>query len=67
MHYSNDRILVTHAGSLPRSPAVLDMLGRMEAGEDVDRGEFGSEVLTGLREAVLASIRFHSACTRRRL
>ncbi|MDE0061626.1 MAG: methionine synthase, partial [Gammaproteobacteria bacterium] len=52
MHYSNDRILVTHVGSLPRSPALLDMLGRMEAGEVVDRGEFRSEVLAGLREAV---------------
>ena len=52
MHYSNDRILVTHVGSLPRSPALLDMLGQAEAGEDVDRGAFQAEVLDGLREAV---------------
>ncbi|MDE0348412.1 MAG: methionine synthase [Gammaproteobacteria bacterium] len=52
MHYSNDRILVTHVGSLPRSPALLDMLGQAEAGEEVDRGAFQAEVLDGLREAV---------------
>ena len=52
MHYSNDRILVTHVGSLPRSPVLLDLLGRMEAGEDVDRGAFRAEVFAGLREAV---------------
>ncbi len=52
MHYSNDRILVTHVGSLPRSPALLDMLGQAEAGEDVDRGAFQAEVLDGLREVV---------------
>ena len=52
MHYSNDRILVTHVGSLPRSPALLDMLGQAEAGEDVDRAAFQAEVLDGLREAV---------------
>ena len=52
MHHSSDRILVTHVGSLPRSPALLDMLGQAEAGEDVDRGAFQAEVLDGLREAV---------------
>lgn len=52
MHYSSDRILVTHVGSLPRSPALLDMLGQAEAGEEVDRGAFQAEVLDGLREAV---------------
>ena len=52
MHHSNDRILVTHVGSLPRSPALLDMLGQVEAGEDVDRGAFQAEVLDGLGEAV---------------
>ena len=52
MHHSDDRILVTHVGSLPRAPALLDMLGRMEAGEDVDRGAFQAEVLSGLREVV---------------
>ena len=52
MHHSNDRILVTHVGSLPRSPALLDMLGQAEAGEDVDRGAFQAEVLDGLREVV---------------
>ena len=52
MQHSNDRILVTHVGSLPRSPALLDMLGQAEAGEDVDRAAFQAEVLDGLREAV---------------
>ena len=32
MRKSDDRILTTHIGSLPRSPALLDMLVQMEAG-----------------------------------
>ncbi len=52
MQYSNERILVTHVGSLPRSPTLLDMLGSMEAGDSVERGAFQAEVLAGLREAV---------------
>ena len=52
MHHSTDRILVTHVGSLPRSPTLLDMLGQAEAGEEVDRDAFQAEVLDGLKNAV---------------
>lgn len=37
MAYCEDRILVTHVGSLPRIPELSDLLIREEAGEDIDR------------------------------
>jgi len=52
MHYSTDRILTTHVGSLPRSNELLRMLGEIEAGNELDRGEFRAEVLSGLQEIV---------------
>lgn len=39
MRRSDERILTTHVGSLPRDPALSDLLIRDEAGEAVDRGE----------------------------
>jgi len=39
MRRSEDRILTTHVGSLPRHPALADLLIREEAGETVDRAE----------------------------
>jgi 5-methyltetrahydropteroyltriglutamate--homocysteine methyltransferase len=39
MRRSEDRILTTHVGSLPRHPALADLLIREEAGEAVDRTE----------------------------
>lgn len=39
MRRSEDRILTTHVGSLPRHPALSDLLIRDEAGESVDRTE----------------------------
>ncbi len=36
MEQSNDRILVTHVGSLPRPPALLEMLQRRQRGEEID-------------------------------
>ncbi|MFC6726284.1 methionine synthase, partial [Halobium palmae] len=35
-----DRILTTHIGSLPRSPELLDLLMKREAGESVDEAEW---------------------------
>ena len=52
MHHSTERILVTHVGSLPRSDALLGLLGQVEAGQEVDRAAFRAEVLAGLRAAV---------------
>src|SRR5882757_1211548 len=39
MRKSDDRILTTHVGSLPRDPVLSDLLIREEAGEKVDRAE----------------------------
>lgn len=39
MHRSEERILTTHVGSLPRDPVLSDLLIRDEAGEKVDRAE----------------------------
>jgi 5-methyltetrahydropteroyltriglutamate--homocysteine methyltransferase len=39
MRRSEDRILTTHVGSLPRDPKLSDLLIRDEAGETIDRGE----------------------------
>src|SRR5690348_11264045 len=40
MKLSSDRILTTHVGSLPRGPAVVDMLMRKDRREPYDRAEF---------------------------
>src|SRR3954467_13895067 len=39
MRRSEDRILTTHVGSLPRDPVLSDLLIRDEAGERIDRAE----------------------------
>jgi len=39
MHRSDQRILTTHVGSLPRSPELGDLLIRDEAGEAIDKAE----------------------------
>ena len=39
MRRSEDRILTTHVGSLPRDPVLSDLLIRDEAGEKVDQAE----------------------------
>lgn len=39
MRRSDERILTTHVGSLPRDPALSDLLIRDELGESIDRGE----------------------------
>src|SRR5262245_16255151 len=49
---SEDRILVTHAGSLPRPQALAEMHGRRSRGEDVD----DAELSLAIAEATAASI-----------
>jgi 5-methyltetrahydropteroyltriglutamate--homocysteine methyltransferase len=39
MRRSDERILVTHVGSLPRNPTLSDLLIRNEAGEAIDQAE----------------------------
>lgn len=36
MHQSDTRILTTHTGSLPRSPALVELYVRKARGESVD-------------------------------
>ena len=44
MDMSSDRILITHAGSLPRGEAVAAMLVAEERGETVDRAALTSKM-----------------------
>ena len=44
MRRSEERILVTHVGSLPRGGTLNDLLIRSELGEGVDRAELDAEV-----------------------
>ncbi|HEY1708174.1 MAG TPA: cobalamin-independent methionine synthase II family protein [Rhizomicrobium sp.] len=48
MHRSTDRILTTHVGSLPRAPALTELLVRQERGEPVDR----ETLHTAMRDSV---------------
>jgi 5-methyltetrahydropteroyltriglutamate--homocysteine methyltransferase len=49
---STDEILTTHAGSLPRPPALLDMLVRVSKREPVDRAAFAAAVEDATRDVV---------------
>ena len=40
MKRSNDRILTTHVGSLPRPPGVVEFLMKKEKGETYDTARF---------------------------
>jgi 5-methyltetrahydropteroyltriglutamate--homocysteine methyltransferase len=53
MHYSTDRILVTHAGSLPRPPDLRAMVVAKSAGEAYDAATLDQR----LKEAVAESVR----------
>ena len=44
MQHSDDRILTTHVGSLPRSEKLLQMLVDREAGHEVDEAAFEKQV-----------------------
>jgi 5-methyltetrahydropteroyltriglutamate--homocysteine methyltransferase len=52
MKRSDDRILVTHVGSIPRPAALRDLLVRQDAGETVDAGEFERQAETAVRHVV---------------
>jgi 5-methyltetrahydropteroyltriglutamate--homocysteine methyltransferase len=49
---STDEILTTHAGSLPRPPALLDMLVRVSKREPVDDAAFTAAVADATRDVV---------------
>jgi 5-methyltetrahydropteroyltriglutamate--homocysteine methyltransferase len=52
MQRSERRILTTHAGSLPRSPALLELLVRVSKREDVDPKVLAREVEASTRHVV---------------
>jgi 5-methyltetrahydropteroyltriglutamate--homocysteine methyltransferase len=57
MQQSRERILTTHVGSLPRSDALLAMIGDLEAGRPVDRTAFRARA----REEMAAVVRNQAA------
>lgn len=52
MPRSMDRILTTHVGSLPRTPAVADLLVRKEQGETYDPAEFDRTIAAAVSDVV---------------
>jgi 5-methyltetrahydropteroyltriglutamate--homocysteine methyltransferase len=52
MQRSDERILVTHVGSIPRSPALRDLLVRQDAGEPVDERELARQAEAAVRHVV---------------
>jgi len=49
---SQDRILTTHVGSLPRNERLSDLLIRREAGEPIDRKEMATEMDKAVQHVV---------------
>ena len=56
MHRSHNRILTTHVGSLPRPPALRDLLIRYERGENIDRAEFQQHIEAAVRRVVVKQL-----------
>jgi 5-methyltetrahydropteroyltriglutamate--homocysteine methyltransferase len=57
MRLSTDRILTTHVGSLPRDPAVLEVLRAENSGVVVDRSRLGELLDTAVDDVVAAQIK----------
>jgi 5-methyltetrahydropteroyltriglutamate--homocysteine methyltransferase len=51
-HRNADRILTTHAGSLPRPQAALDLLFAQDAGQPIDAAAFERTMRDGVADAV---------------
>jgi 5-methyltetrahydropteroyltriglutamate--homocysteine methyltransferase len=52
MRTSDDRILVTHVGSIPRHPVLRDLLVKQDRGQPVDEGELERQVEAAVRTVV---------------
>jgi 5-methyltetrahydropteroyltriglutamate--homocysteine methyltransferase len=52
MIYSTDRILTTHAGSLPRPPGLMDMVFARARGEAYDQGAFEVRLRSAVADVV---------------
>ncbi len=56
MLHSENRILTTHAGSLPRPRALAELHGRRSRGEDVDEVDLQQAVREATAEVVAAQV-----------
>jgi 5-methyltetrahydropteroyltriglutamate--homocysteine methyltransferase len=56
MNRSTDRILTTHVGSLPRGPAVLELLYKKENGEPYDGAAFDTAVAAAVDDVVAKQV-----------
>jgi 5-methyltetrahydropteroyltriglutamate--homocysteine methyltransferase len=52
MQRSEERILTTHVGSLPRPPALRDLLVRQDRGEPIDEAELARQVEAAVQAVV---------------
>ena len=52
MHTSDSRILTTHVGSLPRSPALAELLIQQEQGQAIDTAELVHQAEMAVRHVV---------------
>src|SRR2546422_6354700 len=52
MKRSESRILTTHTGSLPRPPALRDLLVRLDRGEPIDAAALAREAEAAVRHVV---------------
>jgi 5-methyltetrahydropteroyltriglutamate--homocysteine methyltransferase len=55
MKLSTDRILTTHAGSLPRPAALSALLALDEAGKPVDREELAAAIDRSMLDVIRSS------------
>lgn len=56
MKHSTDRILVTHAGSLPRPHDLLDMMREKLSGRDYDKAKYDARLKSATAEIVAKQI-----------
>jgi 5-methyltetrahydropteroyltriglutamate--homocysteine methyltransferase len=56
MRMSEERILTTHVGSLPRNPRLRDLLVRQERGEVIDEAELDREVAAAVQRVALKQV-----------
>jgi 5-methyltetrahydropteroyltriglutamate--homocysteine methyltransferase len=52
MRSSDTRILSTHVGSIPRPPALRELLVRQDAGEAIDAGELARQSEAAVRQVI---------------
>ncbi len=56
MRRSSERILTTHVGSLPRPPALIALMQRIETGQSVDEAAASHEIKHAVRDVVRAQV-----------